>query len=250
MGFGKDAGVEFGLSADIPQEIGLGFFPGEGYAVGQAVNAGFVGADDVVTVDTGVGNDVDKGILLPVAFHGVVAQVCEHGTVGHVMTVNDGVVIHQVGTAQMFQKNGSHGIFVTLPGVVQVEIVVLALHQGVMDVGVGNGDPANHIGIHFPQGSQVDPGQVIHHRILLDGRGDPLDVGLPGGRNRHFGNDCRAVLLDGDGNGILVGAAALVLIHPFSCQQEGADQKYRCQQQIQTCFPFCFHSNSPPCVVF
>jgi len=99
-------------------------------------------------------------VLVIIALVFVPGDAGEHGAILHVMSVNDGIVIGEVGPVLDIQKWTAVAVLGSVCQVLQVISIVIALYDRVIDGGIWTVDPADHIGVYCLQCLKVDYRQV------------------------------------------------------------------------------------------
>ena len=141
----------------------------------MVVEIGVIGfADDngkdlvhILAVDAVI---ADERVLLVVAELFVPLQVAEHGAVAHIVTVNNGIV------GGLFLIDAEIDIGDTPVVLLEVDIgavvfiIILRLHDGVIQLGIGDLDPAGDIGVALIQSLEAR-NIVIGVAVLIHGAG-------------------------------------------------------------------------------
>ena len=172
---GRNAGVDYRLLQAVVQKRLLRAVVGKAQAIGLTVGGHLIGCKDLVPGGASIGGQVDIGVgakivLLPVLFQG-----SEHGSVIHVVAVDQGVEVRQIPGIPGLHKDGSHGAGALPPGAAEIVVVVRPLQEGVGNPGVGDQDPAQDVGVHLPQRGEihgrqgVGVGVHIGHSLLPGG---------------------------------------------------------------------------------
>ena len=79
-------------------------------------------------------------VLIPI-------HVLEHASVFHIMAVQHIIASHKISLALKIQVNGARNIFLAVKIMIQVEIVVLSLNNGIINVGIRHPYPSDGIRI-------------------------------------------------------------------------------------------------------
>lgn len=139
-----------------------------------------VGGEDLV--DQGPVRQIDVGVFVIVEELLVLEfmKAFEHGAVLHVMAVEDGVVVREVGLIDAFHVDaaavGGFSVHVVMQVVGLVFVLVSA--DGVIDHGVGDVDPGDQFFIIGLQFLEVDPlVGVVGEDVIGDGGGEAVPVG-------------------------------------------------------------------------
>ncbi len=117
-----------------------------------------IAGEDLVTVRVVFQVDVDIRMCLPVTLGVVVLQSGEHGSVLHVVSVDDGVQIAEVCMVERFHKDAAHPVGFLFEGVGQIIGIIICMYHRITDHCVRNLDPADGLGVDLLKRSQVDTG--------------------------------------------------------------------------------------------
>ena len=97
-------------------------------------------------------------MLLKIRLVLVPVHVLEHASVLHIMAVQHIIASHKISLALKIQVNGPRNILLAVKIMIQIEIVVLSLNNGVINVGIRHPDPSDGIRI------------LLHQLFKIDGR--------------------------------------------------------------------------------
>ena len=198
--------------------------------IGPSGDAGGVSGEDAVPANAGAGHDVDVGVSGPVVLLVIVPQGAEHGSVLHPVAVDDGVEIAEALVVPAFQEDGAQGAALAVPGPVKVIVVVSSKEQGVGDFRIRNQNPAQHVGIDFLKGGEVDGGERFKIRVLLD-----FGSGLQTGVRRRRGEF-------GDAFRLFIGRPAFFPVSEVPNQAAQASGENQEQYNNQDCAQSFAHS--------
>src|SRR5699024_5492306 len=75
----------------------------------------------------------------------ILSESSKHGTVSHIMSVNDSIAVLKVTAVGILDKYGACGIRVSFKGMMKIVIIVCSLHHWIADLCSLNLYPCNNI---------------------------------------------------------------------------------------------------------
>ena len=121
-------------------------------------------------------------MILPIADGGIVQQIVEHGAVLHVVAVDDQIVAQSGGTAFIQVRNAIIAVCL-IKAMLQIEVGgINGLHNGIIDIGAINADPADEIAVFLIQCFVLGIGVLSFLQFRIKGL-----CGFAGGIEIRFG---------------------------------------------------------------